>query len=691
MHAASHAQTAAARRRQGAVSRDLGRRAAWLPAAALAALHALLLVVPAAHGDRGGARGAAFASSARPDRGPAARRGGSLLCARVRPGLYAACAGKGMGVVGLRADVSQQIDEFRQGSAGVVRKDQGGASAQQRAARRTLPMGSLQEQREQLNAAELEREAWYDMMRRKVRASSYQNGIQDIRRLFSQFDADKNGALDREEYRTLLMRMGMRSFGITDDDLRILFIEMGANGRGMEVKARQFFQWFAPNSQGSTTAAAPAQAEPEELDMSKKIASELSDLKAAFRATAAQLELPASARSGWTYGESMWWDEGPEMRVLKSIGAVPVADEGRAGDAVGAGRSDEEDDEGVQALVAAVEPWADTSTANLHASVYFLANEIGLSHSQVRSLALVTPGVFAQDVDQQLRPRFDDLRGIGVPVSKIAKLLTAAPHLLEADGWQSCQEAMNALQALGIPWERLGACIVRHPRVLDLDEDAMDGAVGFLVGACRVPRDKVHKIIEVMPSLLSHSVEDNLRPKMVFLVEDLGIAPERVGALLLKFPQLLGLSVEGNLRPTVKYLTDDLGVAHEEIGRILVSAPQLLGLSVKTNLKDKVRYLTEELGIPRSRLGQVVAKCATLLTLNVDKNLRPKVEFLVNEAGFSLDDIIKAPNVLTYSLARMRQRHRFLTDKGLRIGLASMVSYSTADFQKRFDRDGDLL
>jgi hypothetical protein len=35
------------------------------------------------------------------------------------------------------------------------------------------------------------------------------------------------------------------------------------------------------------------------------------------------------------------------------------------------------------------------------------------------------------------------------------------------------------------------------------------------------------------------SVELNLRPKLAFLVDDLGIPPERVASLLLKFPQVL--------------------------------------------------------------------------------------------------------------------------------------------------------
>ena len=112
----------------------------------------------------------------------------------------------------------------------------------------------------------------------------------------------------------------------------------------------------------------------------------------------------------------------------------------------------------------------------------------------------------------------------------------------------------------------------------------MASVVDFLVVEGRIPRDRVSKIVETMPSLLSHSVDRNLRPKIFFLVEDVGIAPEGLAAVLLKFPQVLGLSVQSNLRPTVRYLTEELGVSPADLSRILASMPQLLGLSVQGNL-----------------------------------------------------------------------------------------------------------
>lgn len=614
------------------------------------------------------------------------------------------------------------VDEFgrRQGSGNQGRFRQGSAGVPDSRVvpiAPVLPSGSLREQREMLNQIHVEREAWYDLMKRRVRASSYQDGRQDIRRLFSQFDTNKNGALDWTEYRTLLMRMGMRPFGITDEDLRILFFEMGATGRGLEVRAREFFAWISGNRQDSELFDAAVQQGIDDTRDGERIGKPPG------------LE---ARRSGWTYGESIWWDEGPETRILQtfqdtsvkrmsatsvhSASAQPdmkveteakevfstmklerlaAASQDSATQSSQSGRAmqevQEEDVCALQALLDDVRPWTDASPEALHAAVYFLVNEIGLPQSKVKALALEMPDILSLNVDTELRPRIDDLRAIGVPISRISKLLSTIPDLLNFEGWGKRQDAIEYLSGLGIARDRVGMCLVRHPRVLDLSVESMSAVVEFLVGAGRIPRSKVGKIVEAMPSVLGHSIHLNLRPKLTFLTADVGIPHERMAAVLLKFPQVLGLSVEGNLRPTVSYLVQDLGVRQEDLSRMLSSMPQLLGLSVEGNLKVKVQYLVSQLGVPEEQLCDVIVRCPSLLSLSVEKNLQPKVRFLVEEAGFSREDIVRAPNVLAYSMDRMRSRHKFLRGKGLKLGLASMLSYSNSDFQKRFDHDGDLL
>jgi mTERF domain-containing protein len=152
-----------------------------------------------------------------------------------------------------------------------------------------------------------------------------------------------------------------------------------------------------------------------------------------------------------------------------------------------------------------------------------------------------------------------------------------------------------------------------------------------------------------------------------------------------KFPQILCLSLENNIKPTILFLTEELGIALHDVGKIVQQNPQLLGLNVATNLRRKVQYLVGELGVPQEQLARIVTAFPTLLSLSDETNLRPKVSFLTQEAGFAIHDIVKAPHLLAYSLEqRIKPRCALMKKAGLRMALASLLSPSDSVFYARF-------
>merc|ERR1719183_45219 len=76
----------------------------------------------------------------------------------------------------------------------------------------------------------------------------------------------------------------------------------------MEVRAREFFSWFSPSLQPDGAERAP------QLEEVLQKAAE-----APPPARIAAKPAPAGEAGGWTYGESLWWDEGPETRVLHAL------------------------------------------------------------------------------------------------------------------------------------------------------------------------------------------------------------------------------------------------------------------------------------------------------------------------------------------------------------------------------------
>ena len=75
-----------------------------------------------------------------------------------------------------------------------------------------------------------------------------------------------------------------------------------------------------------------------------------------------------------------------------------------------------------------------------------------------------------------------------------------------------------------------------------------------------MPQDKLAKVVSSFPNLLAYSPQDNLRPTVSYLHDDVGIPTERMGKMVASHPQILGYSVKDKLLPTVQYLVDEVGV-----------------------------------------------------------------------------------------------------------------------------------
>ena len=80
-------------------------------------------------------------------------------------------------------------------------------------------------------------------------------------------------------------------------------------------------------------------------------------------------------------------------------------------------------------------------------------------------------------------------------------------------------------------------------------------------------RDKMGAMVASFPQLLSLSVDDNLRPTVRYLQDEVGVSRDKLGGMVAQFPQLLAYSVDDNLRPTVRYLRDEVGLSEEEYAK----------------------------------------------------------------------------------------------------------------------------
>ncbi|EKX51114.1 hypothetical protein GUITHDRAFT_103033 [Guillardia theta CCMP2712] len=503
----------------------------------------------------------------------------------------------------------------------------------------------LSEQRAELNKKHMDREAIYQTMKRRIRASSYELGLQDLRKFFSQFDIDKDGVIDWSEFQSLLERMGLRPFMLSEAEKRMIFKEMGASQRNLYVQAREFFKWMKGAKQEEI------ELERTEPDLERKVA------VPGKLPPPPTLEQRSKLVSGWTYGASSAFS--PDEQKAEPMELVDANEQPGVGNF------------GVDKYMRDILRWTSTP-------------EKQRPPSKLEPLAIAHPEVFESSVDFTLRKNVEFLLEMGVPKSKIPVLVLKAPDLL-LTGRFLVQDLVAFLIEIGVREERVGRCLSRNPQMLMSGlQSSMISTLEFLIIEGGIPRSKVGEVIEMFPLLMSYNVEFNLRQKINFLKLEFELEPEAIGSILYKFPQLLGLSLEANIKPTTQFLMDTLRMTKEDLTRLILQTPQILGLNVHKNLEPKIDFFLQELGVPLDKLVAAVRTAPSLLTLSVSSNLRPKMIYLTTDGGYCVEDIIKSPTVFLYSMNRMKSRVETMKRMKRSIGLSSLLSFSEKDFEMRF-------
>lgn len=69
------------------------------------------------------------------------------------------------------------------------------------------------------------------------------------------------------------------------------------------------------------------------------------------------------------------------------------------------------------------------------------------------------------------------------------------------------------------------------------------------------------------------------------------MSQEEVGQIVMRYPTLMGLSIDNNLRPKLNYLVDEVKIDRTVIRNQLKTCPQLLAYSLEQRIKPRHRLL----------------------------------------------------------------------------------------------------
>lgn len=175
--------------------------------------------------------------------------------------------------------------------------------------------------------------------------------------------------------------------------------------------------------------------------------------------------------------------------------------------------------------------------------VNFLKSK-GFSESDFPRLAYFCPGLFASELDPtDIAPIFEFLTvEVSASAQESCSLINKCPQILFSDVEYCLKPTLNYLRQLGIG--RLNFPSTLNAHLLNTRVEKLHGKVKFL-RSIGLTHQEIARICARLPSIFGYSIDNNLRPKYDYLVEDM----ERNLEELKKFPQYFAFSLEKRIAP----------------------------------------------------------------------------------------------------------------------------------------------
>ncbi|KAL5731535.1 Transcription termination factor mterf9 [Ranunculus cassubicifolius] len=184
---------------------------------------------------------------------------------------------------------------------------------------------------------------------------------------------------------------------------------------------------------------------------------------------------------------------------------------------------------------------------------------VGVKHRDIRKIILRQPQILEYTVENNLKSHVAFLVDLGVPHSRIGHVISSAPSLLSYSVEQSLKPTVRYLvEEVGIKACDVSKVVQLSPQILVQRLDtSWSTRFGFLSKELGAPKESIAKMVRKHPQLLHYSIEDGILPRINFL-RSIGMRNSEVLKVLTSLTQVLSLSLEDNLKPKYLYLVNDL-------------------------------------------------------------------------------------------------------------------------------------
>ncbi|XP_076941097.1 transcription termination factor MTERF9, chloroplastic-like [Bidens hawaiensis] len=213
---------------------------------------------------------------------------------------------------------------------------------------------------------------------------------------------------------------------------------------------------------------------------------------------------------------------------------------------------------------------------------------VGVKTKDIKKILLRQPQILQYTVESNLKSHVAFLVGLGIQDSRIGQVITATPSIFSYSVENSLKPTVRYLvEEVGIKRSDLSKVVQLSPQILvQRIDNSWNARYRFLSKELGAPRDSIVKMVTKHPQLLHYSIEDGLLPRINFL-RSIGMHNSEILKVSTSLTQVFSLSLEGNLKPKYLYLVNEL---QNEV-KSLTKYPTYLSLSLDQRIRPRHKFL----------------------------------------------------------------------------------------------------
>ncbi|KAL3693124.1 hypothetical protein R1sor_006775 [Riccia sorocarpa] len=256
----------------------------------------------------------------------------------------------------------------------------------------------------------------------------------------------------------------------------------------------------------------------------------------------------------------------------------------------------------------------------------FLDEEVGVERKDFGNLLFANPYIAGSSVEECLRPKVQFLRERGITKEEMGKMVLRSPQILTYSLEGKLLAIEQKLLEVGLKDGEIGRVFVRYPALIGTSISKFDKNVESLKEA---GISEVAKAIFKIPQIMSLSLGDKYKGILQFLQDELHLQHDQISKIVSSQISILSFSVETNIRPKIGYFLD-MGLQNNDIARLVVKYPNIFCHSLENSIKPKVQYLVKEMKL---QVMELIA-FPHYLSYSLPDRIRPRHEYVRN-CGFS--------------------------------------------------------